>query len=487
MSKPPPRPSLPVRPYLPPVRPHSRRTFLRSSAATLAAISPSLAGLVACAQAPARAASDKPSLRQVPGAGGGYGPITPYQPLDGLISLPVGFRAAIISRSGRPMSDGGVLPNAFDGMGAFATGTGQVRLIRNHELRSPPGLVQPFGSNPYDEFGPGGTTSVDVRVGPDGTAELVGEYASLTGTFVNCAGGITPWGSWISCEEAVAGTDAGWGWNHGYNFEVPVTSLGPVTPVPLKAMGRFTHEALAVDPDTGWVYQTEDRTPSGFYRFVPAQRGNLAAGGELWQLKIVGHDGFETRNQDPARPSIALGAMLDVEWVRIDEPDTDAAPLVTGFVFNQGLGKGAAQFARLEGCWWGDGSVYFNATSGGAAGAGQVWRYVPASEKLVLVFESPSPTVLNSPDNIAVSPRGGIVLCEDGPGQCFVRGITPSGTIFDLISNNMNALEWAGACFSPQGRTLFVNVQGSTIPRNDGTDPPSYTFAIWGPWETGAL
>ena len=385
------------------------------------------------------------------------------------------------------MADGGTVPNAFDGMGAFPIGADLVRLIRNHELRNSPGTVQPFGANPWDGLGPGGTTSVDVRVRPDGAAEFVQEFATLTGTSTNCAGGVTPWGSWISCEETTQGTNLGWERNHGYTFEVPVTAPGPVSAVALTAMGRFDHEALAVDPNSGSVYLTEDRRPAGFYRFVPREQGVLAAGGELWQLKVEDRDGFDTRNRDPALPSITLGAAFDVEWVRIDQPDSDAAPLPSGFVFNQGLARGAAQFARLEGCWWGDDSVYFNATEGGLAQAGQVWRYIPESEKLVLVFESPSPTVLDAPDNIAVSPRGGLVVCEDGAGQNFVRGVTPDGIVFDLASNNMNELEWAGACWSPQGRTLFVNIQGSTYPRNDGTDPLSYTFAIWGPWENGVL
>ena len=467
--------------------PQDRRAFLRNSAVTAVLLAPSLRGLVACAKAPPTTGAADPMPRPAPGGKGGYGPITPYQPLEGIISLPEGFHAAIISQSGRPMEGGGTVPNAFDGMGAFPAGSGLVRLVRNHELRTTPGAMTPFGPNPWDRLASGGTTSVDVRVEPDGAAHLVRELPSLTGTTINCAGGTTPWGSWISCEETTQGTDLGWDRNHGYNFEVPAAATGPVSPVPLEAMGRFIHEALAVDPDTGSVYQTEDRRPAGFYRFVPEERGRLAAGGELWQLKVADRDAFDTRNHDPALPRISVGAAFDVEWVRIEEPDSNAAPLPDGFVFNQGLARGAAQFTRLEGCWWGDGSVYFNATEGGAAHAGQVWRYLPGSEKLVLVFESPSAAVLDSPDNIAVSPRGGLVLCEDGAGQNFVRGVTPDGMVFDLVSNNLNQLEWAGACWSPQGRTLFVNIQGSTSPRNDSTDLPSYTFAIWGPWENGVL
>jgi secreted PhoX family phosphatase len=130
--------------------------------------------------------------------------------------------------------------------------------------------------------------------------------------------------------------------------------------------------------------------------------------------------------------------------------------------------------------------VYFTATSGGDAGAGQVWRYVPGPRGgwLTLVFESPSFSVLNSPDNILVTPRGGIVICEDGAGTNYVRGITRSGSVFDLVRNNINTSEWAGACWSPQGRTMFVNMQGSTTATSSTWGA---TYAIWGPWEQGEL
>jgi secreted PhoX family phosphatase len=318
-------------------------------------------------------------------------------------------------------------------------------------------------------------------LGPDGQASLVRQFASLTGTYVNCAGGPTPWGSWITCEETVAGTGEGWTRNHGYTFEVPSTANDVVEPVRLAAMGRFQHEAVATDPATGWIYQTEDRSPAGFYRFKPSVRAHLVHGGTLEALAIEGHDGYETATHQ------ATLTPRKVKWVRIDQPDSDAPMLDSGFVFNQGLAKGAAQFSRLEGCWYADNSIYFNATSGGDAGTGQVWQYHIGRDELQLVFESPSAAVLNSPDNIAVSPRGGIVLCEDGAGTNYVRGLTPGGALFDLVRNNINEIEWAGACFSPQGRTLFVNIQGNTRPMHAPGGAKGMTFAIWGPWESGAL
>ena len=457
----------------------NRRDFLRRTAVTGGVLlAPSLTSLISCAIS---SSDGQLSLRPARKGEGGYGALRSSREVGEIISIPAGFHAAVLSTSGQEMVSG-VVPNAFDGMAAFAAGPNMVRLVRNHELRDTPSAgARPFGDTPYDAMGPGGTTTVEVGLRGDGRPTLVKQFASLTGTFVNCAGGPTPWGTWISCEETVAGTGNGWQQNHGYTFEVPAASERTTLPVPLKAMGRFEHEAVAVDPATGWIYQTEDRTPAGFYRFKPTVRNQPARGGTLEALAIVGQPGHHTAQGQP------LLAARKVEWVGIDEPDSNAPVLESGFVFNQGLDKGAAQFARLEGCWFGDNSIYFNATAGGDAGAGQVWQYHLEREELRLIFESPSAELLNAPDNICVSPRGGLVICEDGAGTNYVRGLTRKGTVFDLVRNDLNTLEWAGACFSPQGRTLFVNIQGITTPLESPSGAQSMTIAIWGPWEAGAL
>ena len=183
----------------------------------------------------------------------------------------------------------------------------------------------------------------------------------------------------------------------------------------------------------------------------------------------------------------SVGQTYDIEWVDIEEPDPEAAETNPAAVFMQGLEDGGAIFDRLEGCWYGDGSVFFHDTSGGEAGNGQVWQYIPSQNKLILVFESPSPDVLDNPDNLTVSPWGGIVMCEDGGGTDYVRGLTADGQVFDIAKNTLNNSEWAGATFSPDGKTLFVNIQGATRGTAAAHAGEGMTLAIWGPWQRGAV
>lgn len=279
----------------------------------------------------------------------------------------------------------------------------------------------------------------------------------------------------------MGGVEHGWDRPHGYVFEVPMGAEGPVEPVRLPAMGRFVHEAVAIDPASGIVYLTEDAPRSGFYRFIPEVPGDLRAGGRLQMLAIRGRPNYETgRGQHRDFP-------LPVSWVDIPDPDPAHAGREPSAVFDQGWARGGARFRRLEGCWYGNGRIYFNATNGGDARLGQVWEYRPRDDggRLILLFESTGPDVLNRPDNICVSPRGGIVLCEDGSGDIHLRGLTPDGRIFDFARNLANRREFAGATFSPDGRTLFVNLQGDTAPGGPGHR--GMTFAIWGPWDRGVL
>jgi uncharacterized protein len=256
-----------------------------------------------------------------------------------------------------------------------------------------------------------------------------------------------------------------------------------VPAVPYPFLGRFSHEAVAVDPVSWIVYETEDANPCGLYRFLPYQPGKLSEGGRLQMLAIKGRPGYDTRyDQQVGRPLLA-------EWVDIPDPDPADAESNGLSVFQQGHVRGGASFSRLEGCWVSGRTLFFTSTSGGNAELGQVWEYRPAGRQLGwlrLIFESPSIEVLSSPDNITVSPRGGLVLCEDGGAETqFLRGLTRDGRIFDFAEFLLNEREWAGATYSPDGQTLFVNIQGDTS--SDGPGNLGYTFAIWGPWEAGAL
>jgi secreted PhoX family phosphatase len=468
---------MPSRYPTPASSPIDRRAFLKGS--TLAG---AVAGIAAPFHALAARADDRRDRQRgllERGCSSGYGPLAPVRDhATGLplLMLPEGFEYVTFGWRGDLMADGGPTPGSHDGMAAFAARRGRVLLVRNHEV-GPGAAFAPALA--YDPFGGGGTTTLEF----DGrTGQLVESRPSIAGTVRNCAGGPTPWGSWLTCEETLDQPAAGNPLTraHGYVFEVPL--LGAPTAEPLRAMGRFSHEAVAVDPDTGFLYETEDAgNTSGFYRFRPAQRGRLAAGGILEMLAVEGQPSYDTRTgQDPDAP-------LDVVWVTIDTPDPvlPAGPSV----FAQGAAKGAAAFARLEGAWYGRGRIYFASTSGGNAGQGQIWEYEPSSETLRLIFESPAAEVLNAPDNICVSPRGGLVLCEDGSGAEFLHGMTVDGEIFRFaqntvvlagqrngISGDFRGSELAGATFSPDGKWLFFNVQS-----------PGITFAVTGPWRNGAL
>jgi secreted PhoX family phosphatase len=413
----------------------------------------------------------------------GYGPLRQVKDaITGLplLELPEGFRYLTFGWTGDPMDDSRRVPPLHDGMAAFPGENGRVVLVRNHEIGPGPALAAPT----YDSKAGGGTTTTVF----DPAAErVVSTRVSLAGTIRNCAGGATPWGSWLTCEESVAGpTDREnpLPLQHGYVFEVPHDGVSDAKPI--KAMGCFVHEAVAVDPQTGIVYQTQDRAQAGVYRYVPTTRGRLADGGRLQMLAVDARRGFDTTRGQRS------GAVYDIHWVDISEPDRPHLSATSGFgmgVLQQGVSLGGAIFSRLEGATFGDGRLYVTATDGGDAGMGQVWEIDPRRDQLRLVYESPGAPTLNMPDNLTLSPRGGLVICEDGTATPCVHGLTREGRIFRFARNNIkidkprNGLtgdysqrEFAGATYSPDGKWLFFNAQ-----------TPGITFAVTGPWAEGGL
>jgi secreted PhoX family phosphatase len=494
-----------------------RRTFLRGGLAVTGSALASATALQTLAAHAAWAASGRPA-----GLAEGYGPLfrtAARNTGEELLALPRGFTYVVVSQTGQIMSDGNPTPIAFDGMAAFPGPDGLVRLIRNHEVRtdpnSPVGRVLGPVETMYDPSGVGGTTTLDVSIHGIHSAKadhfLVRHFVSLNGTIINCAGGIMlDQFGWVTCEETVEGPADGWEKKHGYCFIVPLFGPEPGHPAvaePIPAMGRFSHEAIAVDPRTGFVYETEDHSnqPDGFFRYRPNDPEDLRHGGVLEMLKVKGVDNYDTREGE------AVGDEIAVEWVVIEDPDPDLEGGATT-VTEQGLAKGGAIFNRLEGCWWGHKSVIFNSTSGGDTksgdvntdgyreGYGQVWRHVPDASGgfLQLVYESPGPDALDSPDNLTVTPRGGILLCEDDASDADgdthplapdlenvnrLIGLDRGGLPFEFAVNIANTSEFAGACFSPDGKVLFVNNFGAA----DSEDPPGRTFAITGPWRRGPL
>lgn len=415
----------------------------------------------------------------------GYGEL--INDVDGILDLPEGFSYDVISALGESMSDGLAVPDRADGMGCFALDDDRVVLIRNHEL-SPSSLLNESLADP-DKINPDFAYDIDSQQQalPGGTSNLIynlktkrleRQFMSLIGTIRNCSGGTTPWNSWLTCEESVLKASDEIGQDHGYVFEVPANATSLIKAEPIVDMGRFNHEAAIVDPNTNIVYLTEDRNDSLFYRFIPKIQKNLHAGGKLQALAIIQNAKFDTRNWDTT--SMQLGKNYDVKWIdltNVQSPDDDLR--------QQGYAKGAALFARGEGIHWATNDMYFCCTNGGAKQLGQIMKYVPsrfegkpeeveAPGQLSLFIESPDKLTFHYGDNICVAPNHHLIVCEDQASEMVnnkLKGITPDGGIYDFARVRWQT-EPAGACFSPDGSVLFLNLYS-----------PTRTLAITGPWD----
>ncbi|GGR50474.1 alkaline phosphatase PhoX [Streptomyces aurantiogriseus] len=475
----------------------TRRDFARKSAITGAGVA--LAGSVgALATAPGALASydtDSAGEESADTSGGvGYGPLIPDP--KGILALPAGFTYRVITYSGKTkLESGEFTPSNHDGTATFAGPRGTTLLVNNHELKGPranwkypvpltEGLV-------YDPAASGGCTVVEVRPGGQ-----VAEWVGIAGTSTNCAGGSTPWGTWLTCEENSdkAGVN-GMTKDHGYVFEVdPIDRRANRDPKPLKFFGRYDHEAVVIDPRRGHAYLTEDAAnPNGlFFRWTPPQgfeygRGKFRAladdAGVLQAPKCYDSGG---QFVDDLSRATKIGTVYGVDWV--DVPDRDAKTVAVRKQFGAGE---VTRARKLEGMWWGDGGAYIVSSyareeSPGAAHDGQVWFYDPKRRTLtlkVLLGVNPDPSVdgaFDGPDNITVSPYGGLVLAEDGEGVSHLFGATDSGRTYPIARNDLNIgteeepeySEFAGVTFSPDGKTLFANIQ-----------TPGILLAITGPWK----
>ena len=456
----------------------------------------------------AQAAGATPGEDEARHCGVGYGPLLADP--QGLLDLPAGFSYSVLAvsgNSGNPipattLDDGGELsPGRYDGTGSFPRRRGGWVLVSNHEngfpAAGPVAMPVPHRDGiTYDPGAAGGTTSITV----DRHGRRVREVVSLAGTAGNCAGGVTPWGTWLTCEETeVKAGQNGATKDHGYVFEVrPDDPTNPHNAHPITAFGRYPHEAIVVDPDTGHTYSTEDAgNPNGMlYRWTPdgpAPEGYAALAPTAGRLEAM-----YCTDRGSFVPDLSvyseLGTTLQVSWKEV--PDRTAATVSTRKQFDHlakdatgawtvrktGPGGPITRSRTLEGMWWGDDGCYFDASyaapSDGSVGThnGQVWFLDPHAQTITLVLFWPATADQDvdpdSPDNITVSPYGGLVICEDGDGvNHLVIDDLAGGWAF--LARNRQDSEMAGANFSANGRYLFANSQD-----------PGVVFAIRGPWRS---
>jgi len=506
----------------------SRRSFVRRAGL----VAGSLAGVVASLHArPAATVTLERLSEHVPGP---YGPLRPVaDEATGLtlVALPEGFTYRSHGWTGDPMADGRPCPGAADGMAVIRADRDGMVLVRNHELdgsAAPSALLESAAGLAWDRgttgvlrpsFSAGGATRLRFRDG----AWIGAPEPVLGGTRSNCAGGATPWGTWLSCEEVSSDAASSHdGRRHGHVFEVPAEGVHEARPI--VGLGRMRHEAAAVDPATGVVYLTEDDAGrSGLYRYLPRETpgdargapGSLARGGRLQAARVRGAPNAVLVDA----PAVHVGATYPLDWVDVADPDADRGVAIgedgerienCSGPFAQAWAQGALRLNRGEGLWHHDGRMLVVDTLGSRR-TGALWSLDLSAQTIECLHAgqasggavSPATLAGNMVDNVCASPRGGILVCEDGRGEVAavgqrLIGVLPGGDVYAFMRNacaldaaqvagagkvpsratvgDRRDAELAGACFDPSGRWLFVNLYG-----------PGITLAITGPWERGNL
>jgi secreted PhoX family phosphatase len=454
----------------------SRRDMLRAGA--LGGLGIAVAGSIDAIAAPEAMALARRSA--------GYGALVPDP--AGVLSLPPGFSYKVIAKAGETLLESGEpSPSDPDGAAVFESHDNWT-LVQNHEIGGGETFGVPvLGGLTFDPGARGGTTTIVL----DKRGNRISEYVSLAGTHNNCAGGRTPWNTWLTCEETEQRKGGQFLEDHGWTFEVDAFDrTANQNPVPLKFLGRYAHEAVAVDPN-GTIYLTEDASaPHGlYYRWTPPP-GFRPGKGALRSLALS--EGGETAGRLQAMrctkgnrkiadlsEATQVGTTYKVTWV--DVPDRLATTTSVRQQFAAGEVTGSR---KLEGAYWADGGAYFVASFARASDGsknehdGQVWFYNPDNETVTLksIFGvNPDPdadTDYDGPDNIALDPNGGLILAEDGEGIQHLVGVTTAGQSYALARNDVSGSEFAGPTFTEDGEILFACIQG------DG-----YTFAITGPWK----
>ncbi|MET8215167.1 alkaline phosphatase PhoX [Streptomyces hirsutus] len=383
-----------------------RRTFLRASA--MGGTSAVLGGALwhsAAYAAPAQ-----------PGTG-------PYGALGAAdahgIRLPAGFTSRVIARSGQQVPGTSYTwHNAPDGGACYADGSGWI-YVSNSEI---------------DPSGGAGA----VRFSATGT--VTGAYRILSGTRQNCAGGKTPWNTWLSCEEV----------DRGYVYETD--PWGTKAAVRRDAMGRFKHEAAAADPVRGVVYLTEDVSDGCFYRFRPTTWGDLSSG--TLEVLVAGS-----------------GTSGPVSWARVPDP--------SGATATRNQVSGAKRFNGGEGCHYANDTCWFT-----TKGDNRVWQYDASAQTIELAYDDSLVTGGSAPltgvDNVTGSASGDLFVAEDG-GNLEICVITPDDVVAPFLRvDGQSGSEITGPAFSPDGTRLYFSSQRGT----SGSSSGGITYEVKGPFRT---